>query len=176
MVVCLFTVLSVDEKGWSGEILPGNVKLEVGEARLGVPAEIWLPKSLESRCSVRDSCGLPPLMLMLCQGTCAKESGHICMFSQCELQLHRTDSNNQAFLWLTFRRRIILCGDKNSWLCVWESSWRIFALLQVSPVQTPQAGTEQWLGNGTLALLQTFPPASQIPAMTVVCINALIHE
>lgn len=60
MVVCLFTVLSVDEKGWSGEILPGNVKLEVGEARLGVPAEIWLPKSLESRCSgedrERDSC------------------------------------------------------------------------------------------------------------------------
>lgn len=60
MVVCLFTVLSVDEmenkgrKGWSGEILPGNVKLEVGEARLGVPAEIWSPKSLESRCSGED--------------------------------------------------------------------------------------------------------------------------
>jgi len=37
-------------EGRSGEILPGNVKLEVGEARLGVPAEIWLPKSLENRC------------------------------------------------------------------------------------------------------------------------------
>lgn len=56
MVVCLFTVLSVHEmenkgrKGWSGEMLPGNVKLEVGKARLGVPAEICLPKSLGNRC------------------------------------------------------------------------------------------------------------------------------
>lgn len=57
----------------------------------------------------KDSCGLPPLMLMFCipvsacQDTCAKELGHICMFSQCVLQLHSTDSNTKAFLWLTFR-------------------------------------------------------------------------
>lgn len=57
MGVCLFSVmLSVHEmenkgrEGQSGEILPGNVKLEVGEAHLGVPTEIWLPKSLENRC------------------------------------------------------------------------------------------------------------------------------
>lgn len=57
MVVWLFSVLlsgpemeNKGREGRSGEILPGNVKLEVGEARLGVPAEIWLPKSLENRC------------------------------------------------------------------------------------------------------------------------------
>lgn len=62
MGVCVFSVLlSVHEmeykgrEGQSVEILPGNVKLEVGEARLGVPAEIWLPKSLENRCRGEES-------------------------------------------------------------------------------------------------------------------------
>lgn len=32
----------------SGEILLGNAKLRVGEARLGVPDEIWLLTSLET--------------------------------------------------------------------------------------------------------------------------------
>lgn len=52
----LFASLSVHKMenegkdGHSGEILLGNVKLRVGEARLGVPDEIWLPTSLEHGC------------------------------------------------------------------------------------------------------------------------------
>lgn len=47
-----------------------------------------LPSIMSVTSTVKDSCGLPPLMLMfcipisVCQCTCAKELSHICMFSQ----------------------------------------------------------------------------------------------
>lgn len=121
-----------------------------------------LPSVVSVTSAVKDSCGLPPLMLMFCipisacQGTCAKELGHICMFSKSVLQLHRIDSSTQAFLWLTsrsgIRRRKILCGFRNSQLCVWESSWHIFALLQVSPVQAANEHDNHRKGQETISL------------------------
>lgn len=110
-----------------------------------------LPSVVSVTFAVKDSCGLPPLMLMFC----AKALGHICMFSQSALQLHRIDSSTKAFLWLTsrsgIRRKNILCGVRNSQLCVWESSWCIFALLQVSPVQAADEHDNHRKGQETIS-------------------------
>lgn len=107
-----------------------------------------LPSVVSVTSAVKDSCGLPPLMF------CAKALGHICMFSQSVLQLHRIDSSTKAFLWLTsrsgIRRKNILCGVRNSQLCVWESSWRTFALLQVSPVQAADEHDNHRKGQETI--------------------------
>lgn len=78
------------------------------------------------------------------------------MFSQSVLQLHRTDSSTQAFLWLKsrsgIRRKNILCGIRNSQLCVWESSWRFYAVLQVSPVQAVDEHDNHRKGQETISL------------------------
>ncbi len=112
-----------------------------------------LPNVVSVTSVVKDSCGLPPLMFCIpisaCQGTCAKELGHICMFSQSVLQLHRIDSISVAYIqnWDQKEEHLV----RNSPLCVWESSWCIFALLQVSPVQAADEHDNHRKGQETIS-------------------------